>query len=85
MFPSIDCIICDRPGSAELVIEYNVALPPYCGDFDVRYLLTCDNRACLFEAHLHAEVVGCHHDTYPLTRADAEAITGIDLTSEVTA
>ena len=76
--------LADHDTPATGVIEYNVALPPYCGDFDTRYLLTCDARACVYEAHLHAEMVGAHHDYYVLTRADAEAITGIDLTSEVT-
>lgn len=84
--PISEYILCSQgpPGHetpATLVVEYNVALPPYCGDFDTRFLLTCDALACIFEATVHAEAVGCHHDLYPLTVADAEAITGLEVAS----
>ena len=69
----------DHDTPATGIVEYNVALPPYCGDFDTRFLLVCDSIGCVREAHVHAEVVGFHHDYRSLTLPEAESITGIDL------
>lgn len=63
-------------------VEYLVADGSF-DDITRLWLYTCDQVACLSSAEAHAETVGIHVDTVPLTRALVEDATGWDLSGWV--
>lgn len=64
---------CRQP--AEHVVEAKVRIGSH-DDWEPLYWLCCSQLGCVIGAWLHAELVGQHVDTRPLTVSEAEAITG---------
>lgn len=54
-------------------------------DFDKQHALTCSRYGCLDKTIGMAEAAGWPSNIYPLDRAEAEELTGLDLGDEVPA
>lgn len=81
--PRLLCTVCQLR-LASWVVESRTLAPhatDWDAEFDTHYTLCCDTTVCLeWAAQWHNDGGEVHADTYPLlSRAEAEAISGLDL------
>jgi hypothetical protein len=64
---------CGRP--AVVIVDAKVRISPR--DMEPLAWLCCDSLVCLLAATAHAEMIGEHVDSRPLTLVEAEELTGL--------